>query len=158
VLRTAQALTPSLTAREATISLLVACAVYSFIFAFGIHYIYRLLRTRPAGRLFQPPDRRAVPNRPMSIIAQPLALVRENEHDHVLGGSARHQHRPLCGARRFDLGVGILFSMARDDERRATMLSAVSPVWDGNEPWLVVTGVVLWGAFPPVYAALFSAY
>ena len=58
----------------------------------------------------------------------------------------------------FDHGVGILFGMARDDERRATMLSAVSPVWDGNETWLVVTGVVLWGAFPPVYATLFSAF
>jgi hypothetical protein len=58
----------------------------------------------------------------------------------------------------FDLGVGILFGVAGDDERRATMLSAVSPVWDGNETWLVVTGVVLWGAFPPVYATLFSAF
>jgi cytochrome d ubiquinol oxidase subunit II len=58
----------------------------------------------------------------------------------------------------FDLGVGILFGMARDDERRATMLSAVSSVWDGNETWLVVTAVVLWGAFPPVYAALLSAF
>jgi cytochrome bd ubiquinol oxidase subunit II len=58
----------------------------------------------------------------------------------------------------FDLGVGILFGMTRDDERRATMLSAVSPVWDGNETWLVVTAVVLWGAFPPVYAALLSAF
>jgi cytochrome d ubiquinol oxidase subunit II len=58
----------------------------------------------------------------------------------------------------FDLGVGILFGMARGDERRATMLSAVSPVWDGNETWLVVTAVVLWGAFPPVYAALLSAF
>src|SRR5215831_10250495 len=58
----------------------------------------------------------------------------------------------------FDLGVGILFGVARDDERRATMLSAVSPVWDGNETWLVVTAVVLWGAFPPVYAALLSAF
>ena len=38
------------------------------------------------------------------------------------------------------------------------MLSAVSPVWDGNETWLVVTGVVLWGAFPLVYATLLSAF
>jgi cytochrome d ubiquinol oxidase subunit II len=38
------------------------------------------------------------------------------------------------------------------------MLSAVSPVWDGNETWLIVTGVVLWGAFPPVYATLLSAF
>jgi len=38
------------------------------------------------------------------------------------------------------------------------MLGAVAPVWDGNETWLVVTGVVLWGAFPPVYATLLSAF
>jgi cytochrome d ubiquinol oxidase subunit II len=58
----------------------------------------------------------------------------------------------------FDLGVGILFGMTRDEERRAAMLSAISPVWDGNETWLVATGVVLWGAFPPVYATLLSAF
>jgi len=38
------------------------------------------------------------------------------------------------------------------------MISAVAPVWDGNETWLVVTGVVLWGAFPIVYATLLSAF
>jgi cytochrome bd ubiquinol oxidase subunit II len=58
----------------------------------------------------------------------------------------------------FDLGVGILFGLTNDEERRSTMLSAVSPVWDGNETWLVVTAVVLWGAFPSVYAALLSAF
>jgi cytochrome bd ubiquinol oxidase subunit II len=58
----------------------------------------------------------------------------------------------------FDLGVGILFGMTGDEERRSAMLSAVAPVWDGNETWLIVTGVVLWGAFPPVYATLLSAF
>jgi cytochrome d ubiquinol oxidase subunit II len=48
--------------------------------------------------------------------------------------------------------------MTVDQERRTTMLSAVSPLWDGNETWLVVTGVILWGAFPPVYATLLSAF
>jgi cytochrome d ubiquinol oxidase subunit II len=38
------------------------------------------------------------------------------------------------------------------------ILSAVAPIWDGNETWLVVAGVVLWGAFPLVYATLFSAF
>ena len=38
------------------------------------------------------------------------------------------------------------------------MLSAVAPIWDGNETWLVVSGVVLWGAFPIVYAVLLSAF
>ena len=57
----------------------------------------------------------------------------------------------------FDLGVGILFGLTRDEGRRRTMMSAIAPVWDGNETWLVVAGVVLWGAFPLVYATLFSA-
>jgi cytochrome d ubiquinol oxidase subunit II len=58
----------------------------------------------------------------------------------------------------FDLGVGILFGLTRDEARRHAMLSAVAPIWDGNETWLVVAGVVLWGAFPVVYATLFSAF
>ena len=66
VLRTADALTPFLTARTAAISLVVFCSVYSFIFAFGIYYIYRLLRAGPVGLLGLPPIA-AVPNRPMSV-------------------------------------------------------------------------------------------
>ena len=58
----------------------------------------------------------------------------------------------------FDLGIGILFGVAGNEERRRAMMSAVAPVWDGNETWLVVAGVVLWGAFPAVYATLFSAF
>ena len=58
----------------------------------------------------------------------------------------------------FDLGVGMLFGLTRDEARRRVMLSAVAPVWDGNETWLIVVGVVLWGAFPIVYATLFSAF
>src|SRR6202451_3244688 len=58
----------------------------------------------------------------------------------------------------FDLGVGMLFGLTRDEARRRAMLSAVAPIWDGNETWLVVTGVILWGAFPIVYATLFSAF
>jgi len=58
----------------------------------------------------------------------------------------------------FDLGVGILFGLTRNEERRRAMLSAVAPMWDGNETWLVVAGVILWGAFPIVYVTLFSAF
>jgi cytochrome d ubiquinol oxidase subunit II len=57
----------------------------------------------------------------------------------------------------FDLGVGILFAFA-DETNRRRMLSAISPVWDGNETWLVITGTVLFGAFPAAYAALLSAF
>jgi cytochrome d ubiquinol oxidase subunit II len=58
----------------------------------------------------------------------------------------------------FDLGVGMLFSLTDSEPRRSAMLSAVAPVWDGNETWLVVSGVILWGAFPVVYATLLSAF
>jgi cytochrome bd ubiquinol oxidase subunit I len=69
VLRTANAMTPFLTARAATISLVLFCGVYAFIFAFGTFYIYRLLRSGPVGRLVLPPTA-AVPNRPMSVVHQ----------------------------------------------------------------------------------------
>ena len=58
----------------------------------------------------------------------------------------------------FDLGVGMLFGLTGNEERRRAMMSAVAPVWDGNETWLVVAAVVLWGAFPVVYATLLSAF
>jgi cytochrome d ubiquinol oxidase subunit II len=58
----------------------------------------------------------------------------------------------------FDLGVGILFGLTPDETRRRVMLSTVAPIWDGNETWLVVVGVVLWGAFPIVYSTLLSAF
>src|SRR6266849_843685 len=57
-----------------------------------------------------------------------------------------------------DLGVGLLFGLANGEARRGAMLSAVAPIWDGNETWLVVTAVILWGAFPLVYATLLSAF
>ena len=58
----------------------------------------------------------------------------------------------------FDLGVGILSGASGSADRRDAMMSAIAPIWDGNETWLVVTGVVLWGAFPIVYATLLSAF
>src|SRR6202162_4723215 len=67
VLRTADAMTPFLTTRAATISIVVFCTVYLFIFSFGTLYIYRLLRVGPVGSLVLPPAA-AIPNRPMSVV------------------------------------------------------------------------------------------
>jgi cytochrome bd ubiquinol oxidase subunit II len=58
----------------------------------------------------------------------------------------------------FDLGVGMLLGLTSSEARRHAMLSAVTPIWDGNETWLVVTAVILWGAFPGAYAALLPAF
>jgi cytochrome bd ubiquinol oxidase subunit II len=58
----------------------------------------------------------------------------------------------------FDLGVGMLFGLSNSQANRSAMLSTIAPVWDGNETWLVVSGVILWGAFPVVYSTLLSAF
>jgi cytochrome d ubiquinol oxidase subunit II len=58
----------------------------------------------------------------------------------------------------FDLGVGMLFGAAHGEARRRAMMSAVAPIWDGNETWLVVSGVILWSAFPLVYSIVLSAF
>jgi len=70
LLRTADAATPFLTTHAAAISLIVYCAVYTFIFAFGIVFIYRLLRAGPVGQLGLTPSA-ATPNRPMSVLDSP---------------------------------------------------------------------------------------
>ena len=54
----------------------------------------------------------------------------------------------------FDLGVGVLFPLARTHEDRDMMMNSVAPVWDGNETWLVLGGAGLFGAFPLAYATL----
>jgi cytochrome d ubiquinol oxidase subunit I len=71
VLRTAQAVTPLLTARSALASLVVYCAVYTLIFAFGTLYIYRLLRRGPVVQSGQPPTS-ATPRRPLALPDAPL--------------------------------------------------------------------------------------
>lgn len=76
VLRTADAVTPTLTAPTALVSLVVYCAVYAFIFIFGIFYIYKLLRLGPLEPLVLPPAG-AVPNRPMSVVHSDLTGPRQ---------------------------------------------------------------------------------
>jgi cytochrome d ubiquinol oxidase subunit II len=56
----------------------------------------------------------------------------------------------------FDLGVGILYGFASDDHR-PKMMSSISPVWDGNETWLVLGGLGLLAAFPLAFAIIIPA-
>ncbi len=56
----------------------------------------------------------------------------------------------------FDLGVGTILLFFRGDDERSAALSAIGPVWNGNEVWLVAAVGSLLAAFPPVYAALLS--
>jgi len=57
----------------------------------------------------------------------------------------------------FDLGVGIWYLLGGESDRRA-MLSAIGPVWDGNEVWLITGGGALFAAFPHAYATIFSGF
>jgi len=58
----------------------------------------------------------------------------------------------------FDLGVGILHPLARNDQERRLFLNSIGPFWDGNEVWLVVFGGALFAAFPDAYATAFSGF
>jgi cytochrome d ubiquinol oxidase subunit II len=58
----------------------------------------------------------------------------------------------------FDLGVGILFGAQGDAKLREEMVDSISPVWDGNETWLVVIGASLFAAFPAAYAIFLPAF
>jgi cytochrome d ubiquinol oxidase subunit II len=58
----------------------------------------------------------------------------------------------------FDLGVGALHLLVKDDTDRRIMINSIGPVWDGNEVWLVTGGGALFAAFPHVYATVFSGF
>jgi cytochrome bd ubiquinol oxidase subunit II len=59
----------------------------------------------------------------------------------------------------FDFGAGILhLFVAKTNDERRTVLSAIGPFWDGNEVWLLAGGGVLVFAFPRAYSAGFSGF
>jgi cytochrome bd-type quinol oxidase subunit 2 len=57
----------------------------------------------------------------------------------------------------FDLGVGILFLLRRNESDRNVMISSVSPVWDFNETWLVLGGGGLLAVFPGAFSIIMPA-
>ncbi|MEO8738130.1 MAG: cytochrome d ubiquinol oxidase subunit II, partial [Casimicrobiaceae bacterium] len=58
----------------------------------------------------------------------------------------------------FDLGVGVLFGLTRDETNRKQMVNTIAPFWDGNETWLVIVGASLFAAFPTVYTVFLGAF
>lgn len=59
----------------------------------------------------------------------------------------------------FDYGVGgILPFLSSDEKERGEVLRTITPVWDGNEVWMITAGGALFAAFPHVYATMFSAF
>lgn len=66
LLRTQDAVTPSLTTRDVLLSLSCYIVVYTVIYAFGLYFIYRLLRDGPAGGDALAPAS-ATPGRPLAV-------------------------------------------------------------------------------------------
>jgi cytochrome d ubiquinol oxidase subunit II len=58
----------------------------------------------------------------------------------------------------FDLGVGILHPLAKNDRERRLFINSIGPIWDGNEVWLITFGGALFAAFPNAYASVFSGF
>jgi cytochrome d ubiquinol oxidase subunit II len=56
----------------------------------------------------------------------------------------------------FDLGIGILFAMADEDEKDV-MIAAIGPFWDANETWLVLAVGLLLVAFPAAHGVILTS-
>jgi cytochrome d ubiquinol oxidase subunit II len=59
----------------------------------------------------------------------------------------------------FDFGVGMLHGVVgKTETERVVAISAIGPLWDGNEVWLIVAGAGMFAAFPGWYATMFSGF
>ena len=134
------AVTPSLTGADVLFSFAGYVLVYSIVIPFGVYYIYKLLRVTG----------RARPELPPAWDASNLALFWA-----AVVALAILIYVILDG---FGLGVGILFGTTRDEAHRSGMINSIAPFWDGNETWLVMIGVGLFGGFPVVYAVFLGAF
>lgn len=56
----------------------------------------------------------------------------------------------------FSLSIGILFPFALDATAKDKMMASVTPVWDGNQTWLVLGGASLFAAFPKAFNLLLT--
>ena len=57
----------------------------------------------------------------------------------------------------FDLGIGMLLLLQPRQKHRKEMVEIIATAWDGNESWLVLVGVGLFGGFPLAYSTLLPA-
>lgn len=56
----------------------------------------------------------------------------------------------------FDLGVGVLFPFAENEEKDM-MVASIGPFWDANETWLVLAIGILLVAFPSAHGTILTA-
>jgi cytochrome d ubiquinol oxidase subunit II len=54
----------------------------------------------------------------------------------------------------YDLGIGIGSLFERNRKARVESGELVATAWDGNESWLILLAVALWGGFPVAFGAI----
>jgi cytochrome d ubiquinol oxidase subunit II len=57
----------------------------------------------------------------------------------------------------YDLGAGMLTLTERDGKTRRQLIEVVATAWDGNETWLILLAVTLFGGLPTAYGAALPA-
>lgn len=57
-----------------------------------------------------------------------------------------------------DFGAGLWHLLGRSAEQRRVIEHAMAPIWEANHVWLIVSIVLTWTAFPPVFATVMSEY
>ena len=168
LLRTKDAVTPSLTTGDVLFSLTGYVLVYAVVYSFGVYYIYKLLHEGPTGEAQGHPGRdgqaadgvrrqRRDGDRQQAADRRVDAMEPSNLALFWAGviACAILLYVMLDG---FDLGVGVLFGTTREEAHRVGMMDTIAPFWDGNETWLVVIGAGLFAAFPDVYAVFLGAF
>ncbi|MBF13233.1 MAG: ubiquinol oxidase subunit II [Legionellales bacterium] len=56
----------------------------------------------------------------------------------------------------YSLGIGILFPFIENPEHKDLMINSVTPLWDGNQTWLVFGAAMLYACFPKAYSSLLT--
>ena len=164
LLRTAEFRLADRLARRRALAASPSSSSISIVFGMGVWYLLRLMRADPGGGRAPSPmphgttarrrhharcrRRTGRCRRPMSAMTD-LAIIWS-----AILAFAIYAYVVLDG---FDLGIGILAPFARSDDEEETMISAIAPVWDGNETWLVLGGGGLMAAFPLAYSILLPA-
>ncbi|MFO7446855.1 MAG: cytochrome d ubiquinol oxidase subunit II [Ignavibacteriaceae bacterium] len=61
----------------------------------------------------------------------------------------------LLGGADFGAGIVELFSFKGSKEKtRKLVTQAMAPIWEANHMWLIITIVILFNAFPPIYSRI----
>ena len=148
LMRTADAVSPSLTGQDVLMSLIFYVIVYLIIFPagrvdHGAHRQQGAGSCRSAGRrgdrrrAAEQADHRGTARQGRGMMDSIVSFVPVWA---TILAAGIFLYVLLDG---FDLGVGILYGFEPDLQSRNLVMNSIAPIWDGNETWLVLGGLAL---------------